>query len=161
MKIRKTSIDDLKAVMKIYQQARSFMRSHGNLEQWINNYPSLELVTKDIEDGNSYVVVDNKEIVAVMVFIVGDDPTYKIIENGQWLNGEEYGVVHRIASIKQGAGSYCLNWACQQIKNIRIDTHEDNYPMQNLLVKLGFKYCGIIYVSDGTPRKAYQKTMDS
>jgi predicted GNAT family N-acyltransferase len=29
--------------------------------------------------------------------------------------------------------------------------------MQQLLTKLGFVRCGIIYVDDGTPRVAYQR----
>ena len=46
------------------------------------------------------------------------------------------------------------------IKNIRIDTHEDNRIMQHLLDKYGFAKCGCIYVEDGTPRIAYQKERD-
>ena len=30
-------------------------------------------------------------------------------------------------------------------------------PMQNLLLKLGFKKCGIIYIADGSQRVAFQK----
>ena len=38
-----------------------------------------------------------------------------------------------------------------------LDTHEANGPMRHKLEKNGFTYCGIIYVEDGTPRRAYQK----
>lgn len=31
--------------------------------------------------------------------------------------------------------------------------------MQHLLDKNGFKYCGIVYVEDGTERIAYQKVV--
>lgn len=55
----------------------------------------------------------------------------------------------------------CLDWCFQQIPNIRVDTHEANVPMQKLLMKNDYQKCGIIYVNDGTPRVAFQKTMDS
>ena len=42
--------------------------------------------------------------------------------------------------------------------NLRIDTHKDNKIMINLIEKAGFERCGTIYVDDGTPRIAYQKT---
>ena len=41
--------------------------------------------------------------------------------------------------------------------HIRIDTHEDNVVMQNLLKKLGFKFCGIIHLKNGDKRLAYEK----
>ena len=39
--------------------------------------------------------------------------------------------------------------------HLRVDTHEDNKPMQHLAQKYGFSRRGIIYVEDGTPRIAY------
>lgn len=57
----------------------------------------------------------------------------------------------------KGAGAFCLQWALAQCGNIRIDTHRDNRPMQGLLAKLGFSYCGTITIADGTERIAFQK----
>lgn len=89
------------------------------------------------------------------------DPTYMRIYDGDWINDSCYGVVHRITSTGnvKGAASFCLNWALEQCGNIRIDTHRDNIVMQHLLDKNGFKYCGIVYVEDGTERIAYQKVV--
>ena len=42
--------------------------------------------------------------------------------------------------------------------NLKIDTHEDNYVMQNMLKKCGFTPCGTIYLEDGEPRIGFQKT---
>ena len=33
----------------------------------------------------------------VFAFILGEDPTYGVIEDGQWLSGDPYGTIHRIA----------------------------------------------------------------
>ena len=68
-------------------------------------------------------------------------------------------MVHRVASagIAKGAGSFCMNWASKQCENLKIDTHKDNYVMQNMLKKCGFVHCGTIYLEDGEPRLAFQK----
>ena len=54
-----------------------------------------------------------------------------------------------------------MQWAFSEYPNVRIDTHEDNYVMQNMLKKLGYTYCGIIHLENGDPRLAYQKCTDS
>lgn len=159
MEIRKTKRNELDQVMAIYEYARGFMAEHGNPTQWGTTEPPRELVEQDIENGKSYVCVENGKIAAVFYYAKEADETYANIYEGSWPNDKEYGVVHRIASagIVKGAGSFCLNWAYEQCKNLRIDTHRNNVVMQNLLKKNGFAYCGIIYIKDGTERFAYQK----
>lgn len=159
MKIRNTNIDDLDIVMEIYDKARSYMRENGNPHQWVNGHPSIELIKRDIAEGKSYVCIDDKQITGVFFFNIGPDPTYMSIYEGSWIKEGEYGVVHRIASAshKKGVASYCLNWALDKCGNVRIDTHRDNFIMQNLLTKNGFIKCGIIYLEDGAERIAYQK----
>lgn len=160
MEIRKTERSDLDVVMGIYDQARQYMRQNGNLNQWIDGYPSKEVITEDIKNGYSYVCIDEGKVVAVFSFILGTDPTYIKIYDGEWLNGEPYGVIHRIASIshQKGVASYCMDWCYRKCRNLKIDTHEDNRIMQNLLIKNGFTRCGIIYLLSGAPRVAFQKT---
>ncbi len=161
-KIRHAREEDLPRMMEIYAAARSFMASHGNPRQWgATNWPPEELIRKDIQQGTSYVLEENGEVGAVFFYNAGEriEPTYADID-GAWIGGDSYGVVHRIASdgsIK-GAGSCCINWAYEQCGHLRIDTHGDNTVMQNLLTKLGFQRCGIIYVyEDHDPRIAFEK----
>lgn len=158
MEIRRTTQEDISAVMEIYEIAREFMRSTGNEKQWAGGYPSEELVRRDIEEGISYVAVQDSAAEAVFVFRLGEDPTYRVIEDGAWLNEEPYGVLHRIASRGRirGLGSACIQWCLAQCPNLRGDTHEDNHVMQHVLEKNGFVKCGRIYVEDGSPRIAYQ-----
>jgi RimJ/RimL family protein N-acetyltransferase len=159
MEIRNTVLSDMSHVMEIYDKARQYMRDNGNQNQWINGYPSIELVTGDINDKSSYVCLEDDQIVGVFRFTLGIDPTYIKIYEGAWMKDEPYGVVHRIASAshKKGVASYCLNWCLEQCGNIKIDTHEDNVIMQKLLLKNGYSYCGIIYLEDGAKRLAFQK----
>ena len=95
-----------------------------------------------------------------LIFILGPDPTYAKIEDGQWLNDEvPYGTIHRLASAgdRRGVASEVIAWCLEHCESLRADTHADNKIMQHLLEKNGFARCGIIHVEDGTPRVAYQK----
>lgn len=159
MHIRQTLTEDLDTVMRIYDQARQYMRENHNPNQWINGYPTTEMVQEDILTKSSYVCTEGEEIVGVFRFTLGEDPTYKHIYQGSWLNEEPYGVVHRIASAshKKGVATFCLEWCLVNCGNIRIDTHRDNHIMQRLLAKNDYRYCGIIYLEDGSERLAYQK----
>ena len=138
-----------------------FMTSHGNPTQWGSTDPPKALLAQDIEDGNSYVCEEHGNIIATFYYKEGRDDTYTKIYNGQWLDESPYGVVHRITSdgTIRGAASFCLNWALEQCRNLRIDTHRDNVVMQHMLDKNGFQYCGIIYLEDGSERMGYQKRM--
>ena len=157
--VRKVISDELDRALEIYDIARSFMRKNGNMNQWINGYPDRVTVNNDIESGKLYAVCDGDRICGVFFFDVGHDDTYDYIE-GAWLNDEEYGVVHRIGSDGSARGvlGFALEFAFSYTDNVRIDTHADNTVMQHLLEKFGFSRCGVIYISDGTPRIAYHKS---
>lgn len=159
MEIRKAVMGDWEEIRKIYAEARLFMAEHGNGGQWGKTNPPEELLLEDMAQGRLYVCMDGEAIAAVFYFSAAEDPDYGVIEDGAWLNDEPYGVVHRIASARttKGAASFCMEWAYQQTGNIRIDTHEDNIPMQNMLKKNGFRYCGRIHLKNGEPRIAFQK----
>ena len=159
MEIRKTTADDLERVMEIYALARTFMAETGNPNQWKTHKPQRELIEKDIEIGQSYVCTEDEKIIGVLAFILGEDPTYKVIYDGKWVGDEPYAVVHRIASSGEvkGTGTFMMKWAESQFPHIRIDTHKDNKVMQNMLSKLGYTYCGIILLEDGDERLAFEK----
>lgn len=159
MKIRKATPKDIDKILAIYEYAREQMRLTGNPNQWKQNYPSLEIVKNDIQNGSSYVVTDGSEIIAVFAFIIGEEPTYKQIENGTWLNNDAYGTLHRIASSgkQKGIFRFCISFCESKMSNIRVDTHACNHIMQHLLESSGYQKCGQIYITDGSPRIAYQK----
>ena len=102
-------------------------------------------------------------MIGTFFFIHGPDiePTYRRITDGAWLDDRPYGVVHRIAAdgSEKGVGTFCISWAFEQCRHLRIDTHGDNTVMRRLLAKLGFVHCGTIYVEeDDFPRLAFEKT---
>ena len=134
---------DLEQILEIYAHARKAMADSGNPTQWGDSYPPQEMLEEDIDSNRLFVYTVNGRLEAVFAFILGPDPTYAKIEDGQWLNDE----------VPSGVIAWCL----EHCESLRADTHADNKIMQHLLEKNGFARCGIIHVEDGTPRVAYQK----
>ena len=161
-KIRNMEFSDLEKLEVFYADARQRMRDAGNPNQWWDFHPPKELLIQDIETKNGYIIedLDTGEIAGAFAMIGGVDPTYINIEGGEWLNDDDYVAIHHIAS----SGHHhkiletAVNFALNKIDNVRIDTYKDNKIMQSALEKLGFKYCGTIYVLDHQPRMAYHLT---
>ena len=157
--IRKAIESDLLEIKSIVDKARELMKSSGNVNQWVDGYPSNEVLLSDIRNGNAYLLLRENKAVAYFTMVDGPDPTYNLITKGSWLNDDSYGVLHRVASSSEAKGVFkeILFHASEYYSNIRIDTHHDNKIMQRLLEKNGFVYCGIIFLADGSPRLAYQR----
>ena len=157
--IRKAIESDLLEIKNIVDKARELMKSSGNINQWVDGYPSIDVLLSDIRSGNAYLLLRENKAVAYFAMIDGPDPTYNLITKGSWLNDDSYGVLHRVASSGEAKGVFkeILFHASEYYSNIRIDTHHDNKIMQRLLEKNGFVYCGIIFLADGSPRLAYQR----
>lgn len=158
MHFRKTTISDLPAVFKIYENAVSFMKEEGNPDQWKNLETLKNHVGDDVKKGISHILIDEGEIQAVFTLLETSDPTYETIE-GKWMDDSPYFTIHRIAVNKHGGGyaTACFHYAYLQNRHIRIDTHEDNHPMRKRIEEEGFAYCGKIVVEDGSTRLAYEK----
>lgn len=158
LRIAKTTELHIPRVMEIYAQARDFMRDNGNENQWIDGYPALADLRRDIDEGGSYVVILDGRVVGTFFFTLRPEPTYGTIFQGEWLDDRPYGVLHRVASdgsVKRLL-DIVLDFCLTLTDNIRIDTHRDNSVMRNALVRYGFAYCGIIYLLNGHERLAYQ-----
>ena len=155
--IRKATPWDLPRIREIYEIARQFMRKNGNHSQWGKGDEPEALIEEDICQGNLYVL-EEADIHAVFAFIIGEDPTYQEIEEGNWKSEEPYAAVHRVASdgTVQGVLGHVMDYCSAQVPHIRIDTHTDNKVMQHVLEKYGFVSCGIVHVPDGSPRIAYE-----
>ena len=163
-----TKSEDLKSVMEIFHQAQVALKSM-NVDQWQNGYPSQKIIKADIKNNISHVVTLDNIIVATAAIFIGHEPTYDNLYNGVWITSNEpYCVIHRIAVKEeykgQNIGAFIVDHAVLLSKNnaassIRVDTHRDNLPMQRMLQKNGFSYCGIIYLKDKSERFAYEKPL--
>lgn len=162
MTIRKAVHEDINQILAIYAHAREQMRLLGNPDQWGDSNPAVSVVENDIKTGSSYVIAEDDEIYGVFALVIGTESAYERIEDGVWLNDAPYATIHRVAGSgkQKGIVRHCLSFCESKIPNIRIDTHACNYIMQHLLESSGYQRCGIIYVADGSPRIAYQKTVN-
>ena len=159
MTVRTAIKSDLSSIMTVLEAAKGIMRASGNTGQWINGYPSAEVIAGDIQSGFGKVVEDGGRVVAYFAFIPSPEPTYKEIYGGRWLEDESpYHVVHRIGSYPEvhGVFRFIMDWCFRNDSNIRIDTHRDNLIMQHVILNYGFRYCGIIFLASGDERLAYQ-----
>ena len=166
LEVRRADDCDADRINEMFGEARRFMADQG-IDQWQDGYPAPELIQKDIAEGKRYVVCENDRILATVGIFLEDEPDYAEID-GAWINDSAYASIHRICvdnSVKGiGLGGVMVR-ACEEIcrhnkrRNIRCDTHADNKPMRRMLEKNGFVYCGVIHLSTGEPRVAYQKKM--
>ena len=168
MEFRLAKINDLKAIMKIIAEAKDYLKSAG-IDQWQQGYPNQEVISEDILNQNSYVLIKEDKIVSSAALIFAEDKSYNKIYEGKWLSNEEYAAVHRLAVARDYKGKELGKVLLKKIeklvlknslKSIKIDTHQDNIPMQRLLLKSNFRYCGIIYLEDNSKRLAYEKYME-
>ena len=186
MRIRPMKEQDLPQLFELYAHARKYMAKTGNPHQWPEDYPSREILLKDIENGG-YVILDEseenslaegqkesqyktqndvlryKKPTLIGAFILEEnahEPAYDAID-GQWLNDEPYAVIHRCATLQnqRGIGQFFMDWCFEKCSNIRVDTHKDNLPMIEFLKKNHFTYCGIVYYEKSGARLAYQKRL--
>ena len=170
MNLRKAEISDIDTICRIIGEAQAQMARLG-IDQWQNGYPDRSAIETDIlRDVGVVMCADEGEVVAYCAAIFGEEPTYARIDDGKWLtdNHSRYVVVHRLAVAdshkNQGVATDLMRRVEvvaieREYDSFRIDTHRDNCYMHSLCARLGFVRCGVIYVSDGTPREAYEKVM--
>ncbi|MBS7577346.1 MULTISPECIES: GNAT family N-acetyltransferase [unclassified Enterococcus] len=165
MKLIQALPKDSDKILEILQAASKFLAEQG-INQWQNNYPNQIIVENDINDGISYILVnDQDQILSVAVLDTKPDPNYNTIKDGHWLSEQPYATIHRIATNPEHTGKgvakatfASLIEQAKQLgfKEIRIDTHPNNLIMQHLIKTTGFVYCGIVTISDQSKRFAYQ-----
>ena len=165
MNLRLSNEKDLTEIMSIIDEAKKFLKNN-KVDQWQNGYPNKEVILNDINKNESYVIENNGEVIGTTALSFAGEKNYDKIYEGKWISNGPYAVIHRIAVSKvkglKNIGTEILKKSeelciANGINNIKIDTHEDNIPMQKLLLKNNYKYCGVIYLEDGNKRIAFEK----
>ncbi|MFI3284326.1 MAG: GNAT family N-acetyltransferase [Erysipelotrichaceae bacterium] len=159
--IRQAEYKDIEPILVIINKAIEDLKQR-NIDQWQNGYPNQERIEEDIYTNKAYVLQEN-QLLGYM-YVDEYEATYDQID-GHWLNAQPYYVIHRfvVDMDERGKGlayqllDYVEEMAKKNQRDIRVDTHFDNLAMQAFLNKHGFKDCGIITLTDGSLRKAYQK----
>ena len=167
MEIRKGNERDIPAVTEIINAAKEDCRKNG-IDQWQRGVPNGETLKNDMANGENYVVSDGRSVLATAMISLRGEPTYSRIYGGNWQSDAPYGVIHRVAvrpDAKKGGLASLLVKEAEKITleagfcSLRADTHERNIPMRGMLEKNGFVYRGTIFLSDGSPRRAYEKIL--
>lgn len=164
LELRKARPEDAPAIGELYDQARAALRAAG-VDQWQDGYPNASDAAEDIRRDMGWVIEEDGGLLAYACLGFGEEPTYRVIEQGRWLGEGEYGYLHRMAVADRAKGRGLAGMLFAELKRqaeergvriIRGDTHRDNMPMQRVMAKNGLEYRGVIRVEDGTQRLAFE-----
>ncbi len=168
MEIKRVELDEIDEVMEIIGDAKALLKRSST--QWQNGYPDEKTMLNDINNGQLFGAYIDSKLVGVEALVSGLNIDYDYIE-GAWLkeHDELDLVIHRLA-VKDGyhnlkIGDNLLKYAEvyakeNNLKSIKIDTHEKNIIVQKLCEKNSYTLCGIIYVKrekHDPKRLAYEK----
>ena len=160
---RKATSEDASKIWIILQQAIVRRKNDGS-QQWQDGYPNETVIANDIIKGIGYVLTVGEKVAGYAAILFNDEPAYEQL-NGTWLTNEDFVVVHRVAISDEYLGKglaqkIFLHTEAIALENnifsIKIDTNFDNIPMQKILDKLGYTYCGEVSFR-GSMRKAFEK----
>ena len=167
--IRKSTKNDIDRIMIILGEARQRMGQLG-IDQWQYGYPTRDIIKADVAEGMSYAIREDgdDEICGTFFIKENGEPTYDIIYDVEWLTPEdsEYLAIHRVAVCNKKRGTGISNEIIRFVEDeckkrgavsIRVDTHRGNIPMRKFLERNGFLSCGIIHLTTGEERVAYEK----
>ena len=162
---RKAALSEIAPIWEILQQAILRRKEDGST-QWQDGYPNPEVVKKDIEKEQGFVLIAGETIIGYSAVLINDEPAYATIE-GNWLTNNDFVVVHRLAISKKYLGKgfakmifkYIEDFALSNnIYSIKADTNFDNIAMIKIFESLGYSYCGEVYFR-GSARRAYEKVL--
>ena len=162
---RVATLEDAEDIWGILRQAIARRKEDGS-NQWQDGYPNLEVVQKDISNGNGFVLCQGTAVLGYTALLINDEPEYDNLE-GSWLTHEDFVVFHRVAISENHLGKglakkmfgHIEAYARQNnIKSIKADTNFDNPAMLYLFENCGYHFCGTVYFR-GSPRKAYEKVL--
>lgn len=164
---RQATMADSPAIWEILEAAIQRRKADGSA-QWQDGYPNPEIVKKDLEQGQGYVLTAGGRLVAYAALLMNDEPAYAHLD-GNWLSNGDFLVIHRVAVaqdfLHKGLGRRMLahieTFAVHnKIYSIKADTNFDNPGMISLFEKQGYVYCGEVFFR-GSSRRAYEKLLVS
>jgi len=149
MKIRLATHEDLDPVLLLIGRSVPLMRASGNF-QWSSDYPNAHVFDRDLELHQLWVAEERETIAGLAAITTDQSPEYA---DAGWDLSETAIVVHRLAVDpdfrSQGLARALMLQAeaiareCG-IRQLRVDTNSQNQAMQQLFVKLGYKFAGEI-----------------
>lgn len=168
MQLVRANMEQLIDIMKVIADGRQALKNLG-LEQWQDNYPSIEDIQADIENQMSYVLIEDSSIIGTVALDDRGEKAYDNLFDGEWHFDVPYLTVHRMAIAQhatlKGIGTKLLTLIEQiaiekKIPQIRLDTHEENYVMQKVATKNNYVYAGKVNYGVDFDCLAYDKKVE-
>ena len=162
---RPAKYSEASQIWQILKDAIKRRKKDGS-NQWQDGYPNMGVVKSDIEKKIGFVLTQNDTIIGYTAVIINDEPDYINIE-GRWLSDQDFVVYHRVAVseefLAKGMAKKMIKLIEQyalskNIYSLKADTNHDNIPMMKIFEKLGYSFCGIVYIRK-SPRRAYEKVL--
>ena len=153
--MRIAEIKDLDEIMIIINDGKKALKKDG-IDQWQNGLPDRGGILENILTGESFVYEENGEILSFAYLKKAYEKDYREIEK-DFKKHKSFITIHRLSvresAKKKGVARKFFDEIIGYGKNlkieaIRIDTHPDNFKMQNLIRKFSFEKVGICTVDD-------------
>ena len=166
--IRKAVVEDIPQIKKITEACAQHMIDQG-IYQWNKNYPSLEVLTKDVKANNVYVYLVEQKIVGTVMFSMEMDDFYREID---WLTQDTKQLyVHRLAvhptSQGQGIARALMDFGETLAKekeclSVRLDTFSKNPRNNRFYQARQYQQVGQVYFSQKSehPFYCYEKLLN-
>lgn len=163
--LRLADYDDKDSILKIYDDGSKSLKAMG-VDQWQGSYkPNLDNMQELLNKKTLYVL-DDKIPVATAILTTYEEDYNKI--DGKYIYGDKYLSIHRFAVAGNQRNKGYARKFFNKIEDLakkmhlnvlRIDTHRDNYKMQDILRACGFRYAGIMYFKGKIPRDTFEKPL--
>lgn len=143
--------NDLPEILDLVAACTQKMQSEGNF-QWYDEYPTPEILTKDIEDKTLFIVKYVGKIIGILALTYKEEVQYKDI---QWKDAEGRALeIHRMGVHPKcqgkGVGKKLFDFTEEYAQkngytSIRLDTYCQNKRMMELVEFRGYEKTGEIF----------------
>lgn len=166
MKFVKAKPEQFAEIVRIYEHVKDLLNDK-DIDQWTEDYPDREVIRKDLENRNMYLLVNEGEIAAIAVLDQNQEPEYQVIP---WQDkAGDFLVVHRLCVNPDFQGKGISRVLLDEIEqfakdhgytSIRLDTQMINERAMNLYESHDYEKRGKFYFSHASwPFMAFEKRM--
>ena len=154
IKIRQGTYDDVEKLGDLYDSLNDFLGATTNYPGWRKGvYPTVQDAKEGVDGKELYVADFKEEIAGTLILRRRQDEAYLNAPWQQPLDDKKVLVIHTFAVnpkyLKLGIGKILLDFAVdfcaqQDLKAIRLDVYEGNFPAISLYKKCGFSYISTV-----------------
>jgi len=166
LKIVKATKDDRGDIMELIKCCILEMESRG-IYQWNEHYPTLDIISGDVENGSMYVIKEENSIWGIIAINEEQSPEYYNLSWG--CNEGKALVVHRLAvqpkkqrnGIAKELMDFAENYAKEkEYTSIRLDAYCGNPGALRLYKQRGYIRVGQVYFPmRDLPFNCYEKVL--